>query len=183
MANTIDRRRLPSRPDNPAPGPSPEQPATTREVEALARWMDTVFEIPVLRFRFGLDALLGLLPGAGDFATSAVSIYILKASQRHGVSRVTLARMALNIMIDLVFGAVPFLGDLFDAYWKSNQRNVELLRRHIAATPEAERKLQKSDRLFVAALIGLICALTIGSVVVAYFALTWLAAALKAATG
>jgi hypothetical protein len=165
-------------PDRPTDSPSESQ-----DVEKLARWMDTVFEIPGVGFRFGLDALLGLLPGAGDFATSAVSIYILTAAQRHGVSRVTLARMALNIMIDLVFGAVPFIGDFFDAYWKSNHRNVELLRRHIAATPAAERKLQKSDRLFVGLLVGAICALTIVSVVVAFFAVTWLAAALKSLTG
>src|ERR1700741_1735283 len=123
---TVDRKPQPG-----TPGDQPEHPSAqtseSQDVEKLARWMDTVFEIPGIRFRFGLDALLGLLPGAGDFATSAVSIYILTAAQRHGVSRVTLARMGLNIMIDLVFGAVPFIGDFFDAYWKSNHRNVELL--------------------------------------------------------
>jgi hypothetical protein len=169
------------------PGTSPEYPSgrtsDSRDIESLARWMDTVFEIPGLGIRFGLDAILGLLPGAGDFATSAASIYILTAAQRHGVSRATLARMALNIMVDLVFGAVPFIGDIFDVYWKSNQRNVELLRRHMAATPQAEFKLQKSDRLFVWILVGIICVLTLASVVVAYFAVTWLAGALKSLTG
>jgi hypothetical protein len=169
------------------PGDQPnrptDSPSESQDVEKLARWMDTVFEIPGVGFRFGLDALIGLLPGAGDVATSAVSIYILTKAQRHGVSRVTLARMGLNIMIDLVFGAVPFIGDFFDAYWKSNHRNVELLRRHIAATPAAERKLQKSDRLFVVMLVGVICALTIASVVVAFFVVSWLADALKSLIG
>jgi hypothetical protein len=91
--------------------------------------------------------------------------------------------MALNIALDFMVGSIPIAGDLFDVYWKSNQRNVELLRRHMAATPQAEFKLQKSDRLFVWILVGIICVLTLASVVVAYFAVTWLAGALKSLTG
>jgi len=152
-----------------------------RDLELLARWMDSVFEIPGLRLRFGLDSLLGLLPGAGDFASSLASIYILSSAQRYGVPRVTLTRMTLNILIDLFFGAIPLVGDAFDLYWKSNQRNVELLRRHVAASPAVERKLQIADRLFVGALIGLILLLTIGSIVLGYFVLVWLSSLLRRA--
>ena len=152
------------------------------DLERLAHWMDSVFRIPGIGWRFGLDALLGLLPGAGDIATSLVSVYIFAAAQRHGVSRTTLARMAMNIVIDLLLGAIPFVGDLFDMYWKANKRNVELLRRHAAASPQAARRLRTSDRLFVAALVLLLLGLLVASLALAYFALAWLLDALQRAS-
>jgi hypothetical protein len=159
-----------------------DQKALARDLERLARWMDSVFRIPGVGLRFGLDAILGLLPGAGDVAASIVSIYIFSAANRYGVPRVTIARMALNIAIDLIVGAFPVVGDLFDAYWKSNQRNVDLLRRHIEANPTAARKHRKADRLFVAALgIGLI-SLVIASAAAAIFIAKWLIAGLGQAT-
>jgi hypothetical protein len=144
-----------------------------RDLEQLARWMDSVFRIPGLGLRFGLDAILGLIPGAGDFATSLVSIYIFTAANRFGVSRITLVRMALNIVIDLVVGAIPFVGDAFDLYWKSNQRNVELLRRHVDANPTAARKLRTADRVFVAALAIVVLLLVVASTVMAFFLARW----------
>jgi hypothetical protein len=150
-----------------------------RDLEQLARWMDAMFEIPVIGFRFGLDAILGLFPAAGDVATSLISIYILQAAQKSGVPRVTLTRMTLNIILDVVFGSIPFVGDFFDAYWKSNQRNVDLLRRHLEATPAAERKLRRSDRWFVFGMAGLVLALTVGSVLLAYFVLRWMLATIQ----
>jgi Domain of unknown function (DUF4112) len=147
--------------------------AQAHELERLARWMDSVFEIPVLGLRFGLDALLGLLPGGGDVGAALVSIYILNAANRYGISRVTMIRMALNIALDLVIGAIPIVGDVFDAYWKANQRNVALLRRHLDATKATSRKLRRADRLFVAAIIITLCVLLIGSVALAYVALLW----------
>lgn len=159
-----------------------EPAADHRDVDLLAHWMDTLIEIPIIRFRIGLDALLGLLPGAGDVATSAVSIYILNAAQRFGVSRVTMARMMLNIIIDLCVGAIPFAGDLFDAYWKSNKRNADLLQKHIEATPDVERKLRKADRWFVLGLMALVVVLTIGSIALAWFVLGWLVHAISRGT-
>jgi hypothetical protein len=150
-----------------------------RDLEQLARWMDSVFRVPGLGLRFGLDAILGLIPGAGDFATSLVSIYIFTAANRYGVPRITVLRMALNIVIDLVMGAIPFVGDAFDLYWKSNQRNVELLRRHVDANPTAARKLQTADRLFVAALAVVVLAIVIASTVLAYFIARWIFAAIN----
>jgi hypothetical protein len=131
--------------------------------------MDGVFRIPGLGWRFGWDVILGLFPGAGDLATSFVSIYIFTAANRYGVPRIALVRMALNIMIDMVVGAIPFVGDAFDVYWKSNQRNVELLRRHVEANPTGARKLQTSDRLFVAGLVLLVLAVLAASLFAAYF--------------
>ena len=159
-----------------------EEQKLSADLERLANWMDGVFRVPGLGVRFGLDALLGLFPGAGDVATTVVSLYIFTAAQRFGVPRVTLLRMALNIVIDLILGAVPFVGDLFDVYWKANQRNVDLLRRHVGATPPTARKLRTSDRLFVAAILGLLAVLLVASMVIAYFILAWLVEAIRSAT-
>jgi Domain of unknown function (DUF4112) len=145
------------------------------DLERLAHWLDSVFEIPGIRVRFGIDALLGLLPGVGDTASALASVYILQAASRFGVSRITVARMTLNVVIDLLVGAIPIVGDLFDVYWKANRKNVELLRRHIKANPTSRRTLRRSDGLFVAAMIAGIGAILIGSVTAAYFIVAWAA--------
>jgi len=150
-----------------------------QDLERLAHWLDSVFEIPGIRLRFGVDALLGLLPGVGDTASALASIYILQAATKFGVSRVTLARMTLNIGIDLMVGAIPIIGDLFDVYWKANRKNVELLRRHLEANPVTERSLKRSDGLFVASMIALIGLILVGSVATAYYLLAWVFASLS----
>ena len=153
-------------------------PKSTQDLERLAHWLDSVFEIPGIRLRFGIDALLGLLPGVGDTASALASIYILQAATKHGVPRITLARMTLNIGIDLLVGAVPIVGDLFDLYWKANRKNVELLRRHFKATPMTERSVKRSDSLFVAGMIALIAFILLASVTGAYYLLSWVLASL-----
>ena len=125
-------------------------------VELLARWMDSAFTVPGTNIRFGLDSLIGLLPGAGDTITSLVSLYILSAAHRKGASKATLLRMGFNVAVDLVVGAIPLLGDLFDVYFKSNQRNVALLQRHLAATPVESRRLERGDRWFVWAIMAVL---------------------------
>jgi hypothetical protein len=147
-------------------------------LELLAKWTDTVFYIPGLNIRFGLDAIIGLIPGVGDILTSLASLYILSAANRYNVPRITLARMATNILLDTLIGAIPFVGDLFDAYWKSNARNVELLRRHATAAPGAEKSLQRRDRWFVIAVIAGLAALMIAVGFVAFWILSWIISAL-----
>jgi hypothetical protein len=139
------------------------------DVDRLAHWLDTLVEIPGIRVRFGIDALLGLLPGVGDTASAFASIYILRAASAFSVPRITLARMTLNVVIDLLAGAVPILGDLFDVYWKANRKNVELLRRHLKANPKAQKELTRSDGFFVAGMIAVIAVVLVVSVAGAYF--------------
>ncbi|WP_303311718.1 DUF4112 domain-containing protein [Hymenobacter sp. BT730] len=103
-----------------------------RWVERVARLMDSQFRLPGTSFRFGLDPLLGLIPVVGDLSTFAVSGALLLTMMRHGASRHLVVRMALNILLDTVIGAIPIIGNLFDFAYKSNERNVELLRRHYA---------------------------------------------------
>jgi hypothetical protein len=112
-------------------------------------------------------------------ATSVASLYILSAAHRQNVPRITLARMALNVLLETIIGAIPLVGDLFDVYWKSNQRNVELLRRHLAAPPAAAARLQKSDRWFVLLLIVALITLMIGAAIAAYWILNSIVTAIR----
>jgi len=139
------------------------------DVELLARWMDNVFEIPGTGIRFGLDAIIGLVPAIGDAITSLISMYILKVAARRGVPRVVLLRMSFNLAIDYIVGSLPVVGDVFDVYWKSNIKNVELLRRHAVATPSAARRGSTGDWFFVGGLIALLVALLAGCGTIAYY--------------
>lgn len=108
-------------------------PDRTRQVNQLRQWsrlMDSAYRVPGTRIRFGLDPIVGLVPGAGDLATSSFSAILLYRAFRLGVPRVVLIRMLLNVLVDLLAGAVPVVGDLFDVAWKSNSMNLALLERH-----------------------------------------------------
>jgi len=144
------------------------EPRTRAEVERsldqLSHLMDGLFRVPGTGWRVGLDAIVGLIPGVGDFATTAVSLYILAAGVRYRVPKVTLLRMAANIGVDYLLGAVPVVGDIFDAAWKSNQMNVELVRRRAAVTPEEATRGRASDWLFLGLIVLGLLALLAGSV-------------------
>lgn len=92
--------------------------------------MDSQFRVPGTDVKFGLDALLGLIPGAGDFATFLISGYMVTVMAKNGASGFVLARMVLNIVIDSLIGAIPILGDIFDVAFKANQRNIALMQQH-----------------------------------------------------
>ena len=148
-------------------------------VEWLSRWMDTAFELPVVGWRFGFDAIIGLVPGIGDAATTLVSLYILGLAHRAGVPRITLARMGLNVAIDFVLGSLPIVGDLFDVWWKANRMNADLLRIRLADPQHRSRKHGMHDWLFVGAIMLALVALLAVSAVIT----VWLATALWSACG
>jgi len=133
--------------------------------------MDDLFRVPVLGWRFGLDALVGLIPGFGDTGTTLVSFYILAAAVRYRVPKITLLRMGLNIAIDYVVGSLPVVGDLADAWWKSNRMNVELLRKRATVSAEEARSGKLSDWLFVGGLIVGLTALALASAFVSVYLL------------
>lgn len=115
--------------------------------------LDSSIPIPGTRFRFGLDSLIGLVPGVGDLAGGALSLYIILESARMGVPRSVLARMGWNVAVDTLVGAVPVLGDLFDAGFKANMRNLALLEGMVREPVESRR----SNRRFVLVLsLGLL---------------------------
>lgn len=102
------------------------------QVRRLAKLMDAQFRLPGTQFRFGLDGILGLIPGAGDLGTFAVSGYMLVIMARNGASGFVLARMAVNVIIDALIGSIPLIGDLFDFAFKANTRNLRLMEEHYA---------------------------------------------------
>jgi hypothetical protein len=101
-------------------------------LRGIARLLDARFGIPGTPLRFGLDSLLGLVPGLGDAATALVSLYVMAEARRLGVRPATLIRMGWNVALDLGLGAVPVVGDIFDFFWKSNMKNIALLERDLA---------------------------------------------------
>ena len=145
-----------------------DEPPSLVQVRLLAQLMDSAFEIPGLRMRVGLDAILGLLPGVGDLASSFVSLYILQAANRRGVSRLILSRMAFNVLVDWLVGSIPLAGDAFDVFWKSNQKNVHLLLQHKGA-PANGRRSKTGDWLFLGLLITILMLVFAGSLAITLF--------------
>jgi hypothetical protein len=144
--------------------------SSSRNLERLAWWLDNAFEVPGTRFRIGFDALIGLVPGLGDLLGTALSAYIVAAAARRGVPGSVLTRMALNVGIEAVVGALPLVGDLFDAWWKANQRNVELVRRYETGPRPTQRQSRVVVALWIVAFVA-----AVGVVAALVFALLrWL---------
>lgn len=147
-----------------------------KSLERLSWLMDDLFRVPVLGWRFGLDALVGLIPGFGDTATSLVSFYILVSAVRYRVPKITLLRMGLNIAIDYLVGSLPVVGDVADAWWKSNHMNIDLLRKRATVSGEEARSARMSDWIFVGGIIvgltALAFATAVVSAVVTFYILT-----------
>lgn len=101
-----------------------------RRIRGIARLMDTAIRIPGTGIRFGADSILGLIPGIGDAGSALVGLVIINEARRLGVPNPVLFRMLANIGVDTLGGSVPIIGDLFDVYYKSNWRNLELLLDH-----------------------------------------------------
>ncbi len=105
-------------------------PRGLKDVERLAKLMDSQFKLPGTGFRFGLDGLIGLIPGAGDLSTFAVSGYMVMIMAKNGASGFVLARMIFNVLLDAAIGSIPLIGDLFDLAFKANIRNLKLMQEH-----------------------------------------------------
>ncbi|MDZ5810914.1 DUF4112 domain-containing protein [Halorubrum sp. AD140] len=101
--------------------------AAVRRMQFVAYVLDEGIRVPGTGYRIGVDPLLGVLPGAGDVLTGGISLYIVLEAARLGVSYATLLKLIANISVDVVGGAVPVAGDIFDAAWKANKRNFELV--------------------------------------------------------
>jgi hypothetical protein len=107
--------------------------------------MDGRFRVPMTGVRFGLDSILGLVPGVGDTATAIISLATLYEARNLGGSRWLLARMTANILVDAGVGSIPLLGDLFDVYWKANEKNLRLLEREIARRGSANLEAKSTS--------------------------------------
>lgn len=129
-------------------------------VRSLARLLDSAVRIPGTNIRFGLDSLIGFVPGVGDVAGAAFSGYIVLAAARLGVPATVLTRMLVNLATDAAVGAIPLIGDLFDVSFKANTRNAALLDQHLGAPLPGK----KASRLTIVAVVGGLVLLAVGAV-------------------
>lgn len=133
---------------------------STRRARDLARILDSAFRVPGTRFRFGLDPLLGLVPGLGDAVGGGFGLYLLFQAYRAGAPAIVMFRMFANIAADVVLGGVPVVGDLFDAGYKANLRNLSLLERYLEHPQQATR----ASLIFFAIFVTLLLLLLAGAV-------------------
>ena len=149
----------------------PEQEARKSQLEPLFKWlavvMDDFLRVPGTRFKFGLDPLIGLIPGLGDTASAVASALSLIYAARCGVPKILLARMGLNILINEIVGIIPGIGDGFSFWFKSNKRNYDLLQRHWGAP----RQPRTSDWIFVGIILGILALIVITGIAVSLFVL------------
>lgn len=145
-----------------------------RALTALRKWavlLDSAFQVPGTKLRFGLDPIVGLIPGAGDLVTGFFSVMILLHAVRLRIPKIVIARMMANTGLDLLAGAVPVVGDLFDAGYKANLRNLGLLERHgLTGVPPT-----RGDYIFIAVCLGILAGLAIIPVLLVW----WLLSSIK----
>jgi hypothetical protein len=131
-----------------------------RTLATLRRWsviLDSAFRVPGTQFTFGLDPILGLVPGLGDLTTPVFAVLLLVQSVRMRIPRVVQVRMLVNAGIDFLIGSIPIIGDLFDFGWKANVKNLTLLERYARPGSRATR----ADWIFVLTIIGLLAAIVL----------------------
>ena len=146
----------------------PEEKRKREGIEPLFKWlaliMDEFVRVPGTQFRFGLDPLIGLVPGLGDTGSALVSAFALIQAVRLGVPKILLARMSVNILINEIIGIVPIVGDAFSFWFKSNARNYQIIKEHMGA-PHVSRR---SDWIFVIAVLVLLFAIVSCGLVISF---------------
>ena len=118
-----------------------ERIAELNRIRKFSRWLDSAFKIPGTSFRFGWDPIIGLVPGAGDLVSTALSAYMIYLAARFQLPPKIFLKMLVNLGIEATVGTIPLIGDIFDAFFKANIRNFELLEQHIR---EAEPELTQA---------------------------------------
>jgi Domain of unknown function (DUF4112) len=139
-------------------------------LDLLAHILDDWFRIPGTSVRFGIDGIIGLVPGLGDVLTGLASCILVIAAWFRGVPYVALLRMVVNLGIDVLIGAIPILGDAFDIAWKANRRNYELMMRHL----RQPRKHTWKDYVFLGAIVIALLAVFAIPVLVVLWIFAWL---------
>ncbi len=145
---------------------------TRRDLDALARFLDETFVIPGLRWRLGIEAIIGLVPVLGDVVSAGLGGLLILRALQFRLPGIVVARMAFNTLLDLAFGAVPFVGDLFDFAYRSNRRNIDLFQRY-AADP---RRSTRGEWLFFGGLV----LIAVGMIWLVVLAVGWVVAQIVA---
>lgn len=121
-----------------------------KQLDDFAYLLDNCFQIPGVGWRFGIESLIGLIPGLGDVISGILALVLLLRAIQFRLPAIVIIRMALNSLIDLAIGAIPLIGDLFDMYWKSNTRNMKLFHQYAGQRELSTRR----HWIFLAGLIG-----------------------------
>jgi len=140
---------------------------TQSQLDHFAWLLDNLFKIPGTNWRFGLDALIGLIPGAGDAVAAILSLFLLVRAFQFKLPKVVIARMLINSLLDFSIGAIPFLGDAFDIFYKANTRNMKLFREYA----EGPLKSTKRHWIFIGCLIGGFVAVVFGIIIVVLYSI------------
>ncbi len=127
-----------------------QQLKNLQKIRKIAKLLDTAIGIPGTKIRFGLDPILGLIPGGGDLISAGISAYMIYLATRFGLERAEVFKMIKNVAIETVVGSVPLAGDLFDAYFKANMRNLEILEKHIEKNEASDQVKVTQDLSTVA---------------------------------
>jgi len=153
----------------------PEGNVGKKDIEPLFRilalFMDNLIRVPGTQFRIGLDPIIGLIPGIGDTGAAMVSALALVQAARQGLPKVVLARMSLNVLVNQLIGIVPIIGDAFSAWFKSNQRNYDLLKQHSTGL---RRGATRSDWVFVIGVVIGLALIVLSGVAISVFLLNQL---------
>ena len=156
------------------PRSGPDRSRSLAEVEALAWLLDNSIPVPMTGGRrFGIDAIIGFVPGVGDLVSAGLGLFVVWRGSRMGLPRIVVARMLANSAIDLVVGAIPFVGDAFDFWFKANTRNLGLMRRWI----EAPESSTRDEWLALGTIVGLLVA---GAVLIGWLVVSAISALLGA---
>ena len=113
------------------PDVSRDPQAVRNRVEAMEKVLERAFVIPGINRPIGVDSIVGLIPVVGDIATALMGAYIVWEARNLGMTKLQLTRMAANVGIDTALGAIPFAGDVFDFFWRSNTKNLKIIRKHL----------------------------------------------------
>ena len=167
MKNANDQS-APLRRSVPAQAQSSQHGNAFNRLRQLSHILDNAIPVPGTNYRVGVDPLLGLLPGVGDYLGTAFSAYIVVQAAQLGATKATLFRMVLNIAVDTLIGSVPILGDLFDVTWKANSLNLALLETYL----NAPQTRQRVDWWFVVLLLVGLLAVVTATVALSLWALT-----------
>jgi hypothetical protein len=169
---------MPTLPPNPPGNSLSEQNRWNRgawlfrdtTLQRLEILLDEAFRVPGTNFRFGIDGIIGLVPGLGDVLAGLLSLIIPLAAWIRGVPYITLVRMAVNLAIDVLVGTIPIFGDIFDVAWKANRRNYRLLQLHL----HEPRRHTWRDWAFLLCLVAVILAILATPVLVLLVIVFWL---------
>jgi Domain of unknown function (DUF4112) len=143
------------------PQASKSDTAALQRIRMVGKLLEGIIAVPGTDKKIGLDPIIGLLTGGGDSVGFVMSAYIMVESLRFKLPKETLLRMLTNVAIDAVVGAVPFLGDVFDFFWKSNSKNIRLLEAHLD-NPKEQTAADKGFVVLILVALGLIFAMAIG---------------------